>query len=113
MHCRALKLPEPVREHRFHPDRRWRLDFSWPDVKLAAECEGGIWTNGAHSRGAHFTSDAEKYAFAVLLGWRVLRFTTDQISAGWAAAVTSAALKNSVSAPFWERPRKGRKGRRK
>lgn len=33
--------PEFVREHRFHPTRRWRFDFAWPDEKVALEVEGG------------------------------------------------------------------------
>ena len=42
---RNAGLPEPVREHRFHPTRRWRLDFFWASpvgyYDLALECEGG------------------------------------------------------------------------
>jgi len=26
----AAGLPEPIRQHRFHPERRWRFDFAWP-----------------------------------------------------------------------------------
>lgn len=68
-------------EVKFHPVRKWRFDFALVDQKIAIELEGGIWTNGAHSRGAHFNSDAEKYNQANLLGWRVFRLTTDMISA--------------------------------
>lgn len=81
-YIKTLKLPPPEREHRFHPTRRWRFDFAWPEKKLAIECEGGIWTGGAHARGAHFNSDTEKYNEATLLGWRVLRFTSNQIKNG-------------------------------
>src|SRR5690606_39740371 len=48
LHIRAHKLPEPVREYRFHPERRWRFDFAWPDLRVAAEVEGGIHIGGRH-----------------------------------------------------------------
>lgn len=75
-------LPTPEREHYFAKPRRWRFDFAWPDRMLAVEVEGGIWVKGAHSRGAHFNSDAEKYNEAALRGWVVLRVTTNTIRSG-------------------------------
>lgn len=32
LQLRALKLPAPEREYRFHPGRRWRFDFAWPSL---------------------------------------------------------------------------------
>jgi len=78
----AVGLPLPEREYRFAPPRRWRFDFAWPDRKLAVEVEGGIWVRGRHNRGAGFVRDCEKYNTAVLLGWRVLRFTPGMIRSG-------------------------------
>lgn len=77
--CVQRGLPEPVLELRFAPPRQWRFDFSWPDAKLALESEGGIWNNGAHTRGKHFLSDVAKYNQAALLGWRVLRTVPAQL----------------------------------
>lgn len=71
----AIGLPEPVREYRFHPHRRWRFDFAWPGQKLAVEVEGGVWSGGRHVRGAGFSRDCEKYNEAALNGWCVLRVT--------------------------------------
>mgnify|MGYP006149714629 CR=1 FL=1 len=34
-------IAEPVKEHKFHPKRKWRLDLAWPEEKLAVEIEGG------------------------------------------------------------------------
>ena len=67
------------REHRFHPTRRWRFDFAWPDHKLAVEVEGGAWTGGRHTRGSGFVADCDKYNAATVLGWRVLRYTTSHL----------------------------------
>lgn len=51
---RAEKVAGWVREHRFHPARRWRFDFAWPELLFAVEVEGGIWTGGRHNRGSGF-----------------------------------------------------------
>lgn len=75
----AQHMPEPVREYRFHPARRWRFDFAWPEQRVAVEIEGGAWVQGRHTRGAGYTNDCEKYNSAMLEGWRVLRFTGDML----------------------------------
>lgn len=79
MLVKAHNLPLPVREHKFHPTRKWRFDFAWPDEMVAVEIEGGIWVGGAHNRPKHFISDCEKYNNAVILGWRLLRFARDNM----------------------------------
>jgi len=81
-------------EHRGPKGRiaHYRFDFAWPDKKLAVECEGGIWRGGRHVTGKGFESDARKYNMAVLLGWRVLRFTPSMISDGEAIRVIRSAL---------------------
>lgn len=66
-------LPAPVREHAFHPDRKWRFDFAWLDQRIALEVEGGIWIGGGHSRGSGVAKDIEKYNAATVLGWRIIR----------------------------------------
>ena len=93
-HLKAAGLPEPVREYRFAAPigRAWRFDFAWPDRKVALEVEGGTWVNGAHNRGAHFESDAEKYNSAALLGWTVLRVTAAMVNDGRALALVERAL---------------------
>ena len=63
---RALKLPEPVREQRVVVGRRYRVDFCWPDAKLALEVEGGTWIGGSHSRGSGIETDCEKSALLAI-----------------------------------------------
>ena len=72
-------LPKPVSEHRFAPPRRWRFDLAWPDLKIAVEQEGGLWVTGRHNRAHGYIKDMEKYNHAALNGWRVFRFTPQQI----------------------------------
>jgi len=68
------------REFKFHPTRNWKFDFAWPS-KVAVEVEGGAFSGGRHTRGAGFTEDCEKYNRAVLLGWKLLRFTPQMLEA--------------------------------
>jgi len=75
-------LPMPILEHQFHPTRKWRFDFAYPDIKIAFEYEGGIFSNGAHTRGKHFQSDCEKYNTATMMGWRIFRIHCDMVYRG-------------------------------
>lgn len=84
LHVRGAKMPLPERELVFARPRRWRLDFAWPDRMIAVEVEGGTWTGGRHTRGTGFMEDCEKYANAAILGWTVLRVTSDHVRTGQA-----------------------------
>lgn len=64
---------EVVKEHPFHPTRKWRFDYAIIAHKIAIEVEGGVFTQGRHTRGAGFMGDMEKYNQAVVLGWKLLR----------------------------------------
>ena len=81
LHCHAEHLT-PETEYIFHPTRRWRFDFAFPNAKVAIEIEGGTWAAGRHSRGAGMEADMEKYNAATLMGWRVLRYTTAMVLRG-------------------------------
>ena len=74
------------REYKFHPTRKWRFDFAWPLEKFAVEIEGGVWSGGRHTRGKGFIEDCIKYNEAVMLGWRVIRVTTEMVENGEAMA---------------------------
>ena len=70
------------REYRFDPVRMFRLDFAWPQVKLAVEVEGGSWSGGRHVRGSGFAKDVEKYNLLALAGWALLRYTPEMVKSG-------------------------------
>jgi len=74
---RAYGLPEPEKEYQFHPTRKWRFDFAYPNHMIGVEAEGACWVQGRHTRGSGFIKDCEKYNAAALLGWRILRYTTE------------------------------------
>ena len=92
LQIKCAKLPAPEREYRFDSKRRWRYDFAWPSLKVAAECEGGTWTGGRHTTGKGFAADCEKYNTAALQGWQVFRFTGELIKSGEALKTLEQAL---------------------
>lgn len=79
LYCQSQLGREPVREHRFHTSRKWRFDYAFPDLKIAIECDGGVWTAGRHNRPKGYIKDMEKFNAAAALGWVVLKFTPQQL----------------------------------
>lgn len=77
--CQSDLRVECVKEFKFHPSRRWRFDYAIPEHKIAVEVEGGVWTNGRHTRPQGFLGDIEKYNTATLMGWRVFRTTPTEL----------------------------------
>ena len=81
-------------EFRFHKERKWRLDYILTDESgacllrgaTAIEIEGAIWSRGRHTRGKGFEEDCIKYDTATMMGYRVLRFSTQQVLRGTAKA---------------------------
>lgn len=69
----SVGIPSATTEHKFHPDRGWRFDYSWPEIKVALEIEGGVFVGGRHTSGMGFVEDMEKYSEAATLGWLILR----------------------------------------
>ena len=93
-HLRAAGIDGYTREFKFHRSRRWRFDFAWPAERSAVEVDGGQWLGGSgHNSGSGRERDCEKDAEAMLLGWRVLHFTTNQIRDGRALGYTERLLR--------------------
>lgn len=75
----SMGIPLSTVEYKFHPIRQWRFDYCYPEKKIALEVEGGVHTGGRHTSGPGFMKDMEKYNAAVLLGWRVVRTTPENL----------------------------------
>ena len=103
----AVNIPFE-REVQFAAPRRWRADFivrkcplgydhckaeGPEDIRLLIEIDGGGWSGGRHVSGFGFQADMEKHNAAVLLGYRVLRFSPADVDSGAALAVVEEALK--------------------
>lgn len=63
----------------FHTERKWRFDYARPDLKIAIEVDGGVFTGGRHSGGVGQVKDFEKMNNACALGWLVYHITPDDM----------------------------------
>ena len=79
---KIFDMPPPIREYKFHAKRKWRLDYAWPDIRLAVEIEGGVWKEGGgrHNRASGFIADIDKYNMLVEEEWFLLRYLPKHIN---------------------------------
>lgn len=91
--CVAAGLPKLIPEYKFHPTRKWRFDFAYPEYMLAIEIDGGGYINGRHNRESGRILEREKFNTATTLGWRVLHFTPTEV----AKLSTIETIKKSIS----------------
>lgn len=94
----ALGMPIPIRDHVFHPVRRWKMDLAWLELMVSCEVDGNEWaqtngTKGRHGGAKGMQSDCEKVNEALLLGWKPYRFTGSQVRSGYAITILERALK--------------------
>lgn len=68
-----------LNEYKGIEGRKFRFDCANPTQKIAIEIEGAIWIQGRHNRPIGMQQDMEKYNLAVLEGWRILRYTPEQM----------------------------------
>lgn len=87
-----------LREQQLIPGRRFRCDFSWEEIRIVVEVDGGTWSRqggkrcrlcgevpkGRHGTGAGRETDCEKQNLAAINGWRYLIVTTRQVRDGQA-----------------------------
>ena len=78
-YIKQLTSIELVSEHKFHPTRKWRFDYANIEHKIALEVDGGVWSNGRHTRGSGYVKDLEKFNHAAMLGWRVLKVQPNEL----------------------------------
>ena len=90
---KSAKITGFTREYKFHPKRRWRLDFAWVDKKIGVEVEGGIWLpRSGHNTGVGISRDVEKGNALTLLGWKLIRVTGKMIKNGEALNIIESIL---------------------
>ena len=96
--ARAIKLPTMQKEFRFHPTRRWRFDYAFPEMLIAVEIEGGTGrVRGRHLRTLGFREDCTKYNEAAMLGWMVLRGDAKMVKDGSLLAMVERAIQSRTS----------------
>lgn len=89
----ALPASEPEYEFALAIGRKWRFDHAWPEWKVAAEREGGVWTGGRHTRPKGFLGDLDKYNHCAVMGWMLVRYTPQMEADGRALALVAEALR--------------------
>ncbi len=67
------RVPPPVLQHVVRADGRFvaRVDFAWPDIRLAVEADGA----GVHASAAALQGDLRRQNAVLRAGWTMLRFT--------------------------------------
>ena len=95
MQLARLEVPRPEREFKFHPTRKWRADFAWPERFLLVEIEGGVYSRGRHTRGKGFETDMTKYNAATMALVSLVRFAL-MVASDDAFTVTSPAASTGV-----------------
>ena len=76
--------PELEREYRFEPMRRWRADFAYLGKrKVIIEIEG--W--GRHQRWQGYHDDIEKYNYATMLGYSLIRLSANMLTPDYVESI--------------------------
>ena len=70
-------LPLPVLQYEIvdRNRRTWRVDFAWPDRRVAVEYDGFDW----HSDTDEFRRDRQKRAALQEIGWAVVSIVADDV----------------------------------
>ena len=84
-----------VRQFYYARPRKLRADFAFPDARLLAEVNGGIFTKtkNAHGSITGILADIDRLNTATLAGFRLLRFTPQAVKSGEALQLIERALK--------------------
>src|SRR5262249_50640104 len=89
---------EPVASPRCHHvvvifGRRYRLDFAWPEIRLALECNGEAYHD--------FQRDNERWRRLGASGWRVLPVTWRDVTRDWQGIANELRVAFSPAASGW------------
>jgi hypothetical protein len=70
-------LPEPVLQHEVVDvgGRTWRLDFAWPEYRVAAEYDSVAWHSGPDA----FFRDRRRYSALQELGWAIVSIVGEDV----------------------------------
>ena len=92
MQLDAAGLGGYVREAQIIPNRKFRYDFYFPEHRLCVEVQGGVWSNGAHSRPTGIKRDYEKSNLCTQYGFKLLQFDVKAVKSGEALDVTEQLI---------------------
>lgn len=67
-------------QFKFHPTRRWKIDFYEATSKTAVEIEGGAFSRNGHRTITNFNADMEKYNELTYAGIHLIRLSAKTIT---------------------------------
>lgn len=73
---RSAHLPDPLMEYAIPWEQQRRFDAAYPDAKLAIEWDSRRW----HTQVEAFERDRHRDRLVALHGWRLVRFTWDDLA---------------------------------
>jgi very-short-patch-repair endonuclease len=82
------------KEVQFHSKRKFKFDYAIPELKIAIEQEGGVYTKQAHGSVTGILRDIEKYTLAASCGWVILRFLPNQMLTDYAFDTIKRTVKS-------------------
>jgi very-short-patch-repair endonuclease len=87
-------VPAPVRQHVVVLfGRTYRLEFAWPEIRLALECNGEAY----HA----FQRDNERWRHLGASGWRVVPVTRRDVTRDWRGIANELQGAFSRAASGW------------
>jgi very-short-patch-repair endonuclease len=87
-------VPTPIRQHVVVLfGRKYRLDFAWPGIRLALECNGEAYHDFQH--------DNERWRHLGASGWRVLPVTWRDVTRDWQGIANELQGAFSRAASGW------------
>ena len=89
---KAAGLPEPARQFRYVPGRKFTADFAYTEQRLLIHVDGGVYSRRAHGSITGILADITRQNLATLGGYRSLRVTPDMVKDGRALALIEMAL---------------------
>lgn len=87
-----VQVPDALNSQR--PLRSYRIDFAWPDCRLAVEVDGRRF----HSSEESFEGDRERRFHLQAAGWTVVEFTWAKLARDPGAAAVAEAIKTQLAA---------------
>lgn len=100
-HVSSVMEEHGIGEFPFDSERKWSFDWAWPELRIAVEYEGNVYGGGkGHRSVGKFVRDMEKYNWAAIYGWCVLRCASVQINDGTFYGQLEAAIQRRVEERF-------------
>lgn len=86
--------------HEYAKGRDWAIDFAYPTLKVAVECEGIVYAKkgqqvGRHQTAVGFQGDLDKYGWLQEHGWTVVRVSQRMVTSGAALNLIQSALEQA------------------